>query len=229
MAGQGEDTGTTSPNSGQETGTDFSVEVDEARRRIEGAKEEVRQGLHQIQERVRDSGRSAINEMRRVGRETGQEIRARGAEAADRQKNRAAEHIGNYGAAVKRAAEQLRSEHDDVLAGYADTVGNALDRAAGFLRNREVRDLVGEVESYVRRHPELILGGLFVAGIAAARFVKAASPGEDSEDGYYEESYGLDYANEEFGPGDEGGYDAGPEETRRATRETTAGAGQESF
>jgi hypothetical protein len=51
------------------------------------------------------------------------------------------------------------------MQGVADTV-----------RERDVRELVGEVQDFARRQPTLFFGGAVVLGFAALRFLKSTAP-----------------------------------------------------
>jgi hypothetical protein len=188
--------------------------TDEVRQRVDEAKEQVKQGLHDAKEQVRETSRAAMEQAREARRKARDEIRARGEDFVQHQKNRCADSIEHYSAAAKRAAGQLREEHDDVLASYADNLAGTLERAAHYIRRRDLREFVETFEAYTRRHPEVVLGGVFVAGLAAARFLKAAAPPDDSDPAQYDE-FEFDYAYEEFGPGDAADYE--PESTEMET------------
>src|SRR6266850_4166916 len=52
--------------------------------------------------------------------------------------------------------------------------GRATGKDASYLRGKEPGDFLYDLESYARRSPEVVFGGLFVVGLAAARFLKAS-------------------------------------------------------
>jgi hypothetical protein len=47
---------------------------------------------------------------------------------------------------------------------------------ARYLREKDLQGLTRDTETFARRHPELFLGGAFLAGMLAARFVKSSRP-----------------------------------------------------
>lgn len=205
------------------TSTDESRVAEAVRQGVDEAKEQVKQGLLDAKQRVRETSRAAMDQAREARRRARDEIRARGEDLVENQKNRCADYIEHYSAATKRAAEQLREEHDDVLASYADNLAGTLERTADYLRRRDLREFVETIETYTRRHPEVVLGGMFVAGLAAARFFKAAAPVEDSGTARYDE-YEFDHAHEEFGPGDVADYE--PESNEMEASRTVTEAAQ---
>ncbi|MEX2016220.1 MAG: hypothetical protein WD873_06235 [Candidatus Hydrogenedentales bacterium] len=149
----------------------------------------------EVKEHLKQDARSAVDEAKRAGREAWEEARhaardavdttkTRTQELAEGQKTRAAEKIEGYGSAVHRAADKLREENDENIAHYADMVAGEFDRVAGYLRQRDVRSLLRDVEDGIRRRPEVALGALFIAGLALARFLKASSPPRAYYDDY---------------------------------------------
>ena len=74
---------------------------------------------------------------------------------------------------LRSASGDLGSER----APLARFAGSAADRIESLCQGLEGRDLHGAldaVESYARREPALFLGGTFLAGLLAARFLKAS-------------------------------------------------------
>ena len=100
-------------------------------------------------------------------------IRERGQNLVDGQKSRAAAEIMNLGAAVRRAADKLHDQNSEALARYVDTAAESLDGVARYVEESDLTDLAREVEQFARRRPALIVGGVFLAGLALGRFVKA--------------------------------------------------------
>lgn len=138
-----------------------------------GAREKTREAMA----RARSELRSLSEQARQQAIETKDEAKAQGREFISERKNRLAEEFHQVGDAVRRAGEELRREgHSSFLARYTDKVADGADRAAGYLWGHEVEDLAADVQDFTRRHPEVVFGGLFVAGLAAARVLKASMP-----------------------------------------------------
>ena len=67
--------------------------------------------------------------------------------------------------------------------GVATRVGSSLyrlipadqvDRVSQYLRDRDLNTFVRDAETFARRHPDVFLGGTFIAGLILARFFKAS-------------------------------------------------------
>lgn len=57
--------------------------------------------------------------------------------------------------------------------------GGQVERLARYLHDRDVRQVVSDVEDLARRSPGMFLGGAFVIGLAASRFLKSSRPAPD--------------------------------------------------
>jgi hypothetical protein len=86
---------------------------------------------------------------------------------------RAAEELSHLGAAVRRAADKLHDQKSGGLAEYVDTAAEKIDSAATFLEERDLAELAQQVGQVARRNPAVVMGGLFLAGLAVGRFIKA--------------------------------------------------------
>ena len=102
-----------------------------------------------------------------------QSIREHGQTVIEDQKSRAATQIQHLGAAARTAAEMLHGQKSDALARYVDNAAERIDDAARYVQEMDLADIAREVEAFARRRPALLVGGLFLAGLGVARFIKA--------------------------------------------------------
>jgi hypothetical protein len=105
-------------------------------------------------------------------------LRNEGTVFAATRKDEAADELSKFSAAIRRAATQLNEENNASVASYVQTAADSIDKAADYLQKRNVNDLVEDASEAAKRNPALFLGGVFIAGLAAARFIKAANPPE---------------------------------------------------
>lgn len=103
-----------------------------------------------------------------------EEAQQAGSKIVAHQKQSLITKIRQYEEAIRAAASTLREEQENILAGPAEQAANQLERAAGYLQRHEPGDFLHDLEGVARRRPELVFGGLFVAGFAASRFLKAS-------------------------------------------------------
>jgi hypothetical protein len=94
----------------------------------------------------------------------------------DDRKSAATGSLGTVADSFRQTSQQLREQNQDVVADYADRAAEQIEHFTGYLRGRDVRQLVRDVEDFSRREPALFLGGAFALGLFAARFLKSSTP-----------------------------------------------------
>lgn len=115
-------------------------------------------------------------------------VKSKATEQLSAQKGRATEGLDAIASAVRQSTAHLRSEQHDTVAQYAERAAEQLERLSASLRNRDVDDILRDVRSLARRQPALVIGGSFVAGMLAARFLKSSRQ-DDSYGRSYEERF----------------------------------------
>jgi len=156
--------------------------------------------LYQTNDPARQPGQAPsppTTNLRTAATEAGQQIKEKAAEATDQLKNQGAEvlqqareqaenlvgnqrdqllhRLSHCSAASRKAAEQLRTDNDPAMANYADALAAQIDRGTEFLRHGDMRGMIAATEDFARWRPEIFFGGMFIAGLALTRFLKASS------------------------------------------------------
>ncbi|CAO3452059.1 hypothetical protein [Azospirillum argentinense] len=109
-----------------------------------------------------------------AGRDTLEAAQGRIRSLLEMQTDRAADQLGSVANALHKAAEQLNEENNGTAAHYAGQAADRVERVADMLRNSSVDDMVGQVERFARRQPEVFVGAAFAVGFLVARFVKSS-------------------------------------------------------
>ena len=86
--------------------------------------------------------------------------------AVSQRKSLGADYIGSIAQATGRAANAFESELPQA-AHYIRQASEQIQGVADTVRERDVRELVGEVQEFARRQPTLFFGGAVVLGFAA--------------------------------------------------------------
>jgi hypothetical protein len=128
-----------------------------------GLKETVREKSTEAMDALKSKAQTAASGAKDYGRSMMQE-----------QKESLAHKVKEYANAARSASEKLGGE-TDMLSRPAERAAHQLDRVADYLQTKEPADLLHDIEAFARRRPEIVFGGMFVAGLAAARFFKASS------------------------------------------------------
>jgi hypothetical protein len=103
-----------------------------------------------------------------------------GLRQADRGRQQAADGIDNVAESIRRVSLDMQSDQP-AIAGAASTAAEQAERVAQYLRQTDAREIISKVEDVARRQPLIFIGGAFVLGFAASRFLKAAGGNSSSD------------------------------------------------
>ena len=116
--------------------------------------------------------------------------------------------IDQVAGSIRRVSTDLEGEQP-AIANAAQTAADQAERLAGYLRETDARQMVRTVEDVARRQPILFLGGAFLLGLAASRFLKAAGGGQGQGSSGMANGYGTAYGagyDTAYGTGVSGSY-----------------------
>jgi len=99
------------------------------------------------------------------------------------QKDRATGTLDAMVDVLHQASQKLSEQGQGFVAGYVDQAAGAVEGASGYLRERDVEALVGELEGFARRQPAWFLAGAFTLGLLGARFLKSSRSGMSTGSG----------------------------------------------
>jgi hypothetical protein len=125
-----------------------------------------------------DIARAAKNNAAQLGntaRDFADTARDRVEESVTQRKSVGADYIGSIAQATGQAAQAF----DDNLpqaARYIRQASEQIQGVADTVRERDVRELVGDVQEFARKQPTLFFGGAVILGFAALRFLKSTPP-----------------------------------------------------
>lgn len=90
-------------------------------------------------------------------------------------KGQVASQVRGIANAFNKAGEQLGAEDQTQLAQYSGALGDQVEHVASYLEDKDVGDILGDIERFARRQPAIFLGGALVVGLVAARFLRSSS------------------------------------------------------
>jgi len=128
-----------------------------------------------------------------------------GIQQADKGREQAASGIDEVAKTIRRVSTDMQTRQPQV-ADVAMTAADQAERVARYLREHDTRQIIGTVEDAARRAPLMFIGGAFLLGVAASRFVKAAAGGGRDIQPAYRSRTGTDFRGssqsyEATGPG----------------------------
>ncbi|KMQ49430.1 hypothetical protein CHISP_3652 [Chitinispirillum alkaliphilum] len=105
-------------------------------------------------------------------KEVQNEFREKGMEMARSKKGAVVGEMENICNALHAASEQLHDKND-YFAKWVDMAAEKVDSACEFVKKEEPEDVVSAVKDLSHKNPYLAIGGMFFAGLALSRFLKA--------------------------------------------------------
>ncbi len=103
------------------------------------------------------------------------EARGKVNEIVDHQKVAGADQLSGLAKAAQTAAGDLDEKNPQVARLVRDAA-SSVDRFAGDLRNRDVRDVLDSVTGFARHQPVAFFAGSVLIGFVLARFLRSEAP-----------------------------------------------------
>jgi hypothetical protein len=95
-----------------------------------------------------------------------------------RQKETAATELSQVANAVRRLRENLPQQElgpiARVVGDYGEKAADSLERLSTYVRDKDPKQLLDDVQDFGRRQPALLLGGAFLLGFAGARLIRSS-------------------------------------------------------
>lgn len=155
----------------------------------------------QAKEQVRNLAEEARRETSRVAGQAGDYVSG----LVSRQKDQAADRLSGVAGALRDVGSRLREQDQAAGVGqYAMRAADQVDRLSRYLRDRDLNTFFRDTETFARRHPDVFLGGTFLAGLLLARFLKSSADRRDED---WSVSAYASYPGEEYGDYGRSGYD----------------------
>ena len=171
---------------------------------------------------VASAVKGAADQATQTGGQLIDKAREQGTQQARQQKEKAAESLVTLAGSLRKMGDEVEGQDQSAIASVTRLTADKTEELAKFLRQTDVTEMVGQVETFARRQPALFLGAAFGAGLIISRFLKAAQSGRGgSQQGISQQGLSQTGASDPFAYGGSlSGADA--YETSLA-RDTTSG------
>ncbi len=102
------------------------------------------------------------------------------------QKTNLATGINSVADSIRQIGENIGGKDDDsqiaALAGkYGDSLAGQVEKFSSYVEDKDFKEIMGDVETFARRNPAMFVGGAFLLGVAAARFLKSSGSGQTAK------------------------------------------------
>lgn len=135
-----------------------------------------------METQVKEQAADVVDTAKQAAQEQVHQARQKGRSALRGQVDQRSTDIGGEAQtladSLRHSASEMRADGDPQkarYAGLADQGAERLERLGGYLTDADAEELLGKLEDVARRQPWLIAGAGVLAGVAAARFMKASS------------------------------------------------------
>lgn len=113
------------------------------------------------------------------------QVKEKAGSMLEEQKTNLASGITSVADSIRQVGENLSQGDENnqiaALAGkYGDTLAGQVEKFSGYINDKEITELVRDVEQFARRNPLLFVGGALTLGILAARFLKSSGRNQKS-------------------------------------------------
>lgn len=128
-----------------------------------------------VSEDLKHATDEAVAEAKRKTQQLTEEARQRAEEAIQQQKNAAALQMEGIADALYDTAGKL-TEEQAWLANGMHRAGDFIEQLSGSVKERNLSDLMHDLEHYTRRQPGVVIGAAAVTGFLLSRFLKSSVP-----------------------------------------------------
>jgi hypothetical protein len=124
---------------------------------------------------ILDVGKEKASELKQEVHKATEQAKEQVRSAATHQKDAAARQMGGFAHALMAAADDLRGQGQAFAADYMREAASGLERASDAVRERDLDQIMANVEDFARRQPVAFIGGAVVAGFGIARLMRSSA------------------------------------------------------
>jgi ElaB/YqjD/DUF883 family membrane-anchored ribosome-binding protein len=137
------------------------------------------------QEGLAGHASAKVEDAAAAAQEKASELREQGSarlrDQFDQRSTQAGSQVRSLADALRRSADELSNEGSSGASQLTRQAADRLERVGSYLEQKRGDELMRDIESFTQRRPWMIAGLGMLAGVAAARFVKASSGRRHSE------------------------------------------------
>jgi hypothetical protein len=121
-------------------------------------------------EAVKTQASALADSAKEIASDAGDKLRT----TVTEQKTAGADYVGTIAGIVRRTSYEFDQEIPQA-GRYIRKAADQIDNVSQAIRNRDMSELVGEVQDFARKQPTAFFGAAVLLGFAAVRFLKSSS------------------------------------------------------
>jgi hypothetical protein len=129
-----------------------------------------------LKDQVKEAAEQATDQAQETASKVADQAREQVSSRLAGQKDNFVGGLNSVAEALRQTGQQLRQQDQQGVTDYIDRAASQVERASSYLQERDLGQLVDDVEQFARRQPTLFLGGAFALGLLGARFLKSSRP-----------------------------------------------------
>lgn len=133
------------------------------------AVDKAQEAAEKTQEKVSETAAAAKEQAKRTAAQVGEQAK----QTVDSRMSDVAHEIGSVADAVRQTSQDIGVE-SQTLSKYGDRLAEQLEGISSYLNEKGVEDVLTDLQDFARRKPVVFLGGAFMLGIMAGRFVRSS-------------------------------------------------------
>lgn len=128
-----------------------------------------RKQLKRRKKKLSETAAAAKEQAKRTAAQVGEQAK----QTVDSRMSDVAHEIGSVADAVRQTSQDIGVE-SQTLSKYGDRLAEQLEGISSYLNEKGVEDVLTDLQDFARRKPVVFLGGAFMLGIMAGRFVRSS-------------------------------------------------------
>jgi len=138
---------------------------------------------------VTDTAKDAFSQVKEsagtVATEAIGQVKEKASSVLDEQKTTLASGVASVADSIRQVGENISSTNENnqvaaLASKYGETLAGQVEKFSSYIDDKEIRELITDVEKFAKRNPLLFVGGAFALGIFAARFLKSSGRKQSS-------------------------------------------------
>ena len=158
----------------------------ESNRQTASSGKSAQDAAREVAKEARDSAKEIGQEAASKARSTADHFREQARSSVEEGKTQVAHQVGGLAQALHKSSEELRNQELGRLAEQGDWLASRIEEFQDYLQNRPANEMLNDLRRVARQQPAWFLGGMFAAGLVAARFLQS---GESSAHHDYDNNH----------------------------------------
>ncbi|MFN2569778.1 MAG: hypothetical protein ABR564_09295 [Candidatus Dormibacteria bacterium] len=125
----------------------------------------------QVAEKAQEVGGQVAGKLQEAGGRAGDQVR----QQLDQRSTEAGHQLDMTSSALRKSADELRSNGGDLPARVTAELADRSERLASYLRDSDANTMLADVERFGRSQPWAVIAGGIMLGFMGSRFLKASS------------------------------------------------------